>query len=101
MVGTPDSEPTRNTADTERKASRTVMRRMSGRTRWSLAIGAAVGIAWPLAEVVLDCTGSNFDRCGWGKQLLPFTLILGALVGLCAGGVVAFVVRHGRDERGR
>lgn len=61
--------------------------------RWCLSIGVAIGAAIPVAELLLECGGANFDGCTWDKQLLPFTLPLGMLLGLFFGALAHAIWR--------
>lgn len=59
----------------------------------ALAGGLAVGVALPLAELLLDCRVPTSEGCVWGRALLPVSLGVGAVLGLTAGTVVYFVMR--------
>ena len=60
----------------------------------ALVGGVAIGLAFPLAELALDCRVRTSEGCVWGRALLPVSLGVGAVLGLVAGTVVYFVLRQ-------
>ena len=57
-----------------------------------LVAGMLLGISQPLGEMWIECRRNQFDACGWDRTLLPFTVGLGAILGLGFGVILnAFV----------
>jgi hypothetical protein len=62
----------------------------------SLLAGLVVAIAFPLAELWLDCNPPRSPRseaCVWGHSLLPVSLVVGSVLGLGLG-IFIFGVRR-------
>jgi hypothetical protein len=64
-----------------------------------LLVGVALGVAWPLGELWLECSRKQVDACGWDRTLLPVTLTLGTVMGLAVGVFLNAVVRAWRSRR--
>jgi hypothetical protein len=58
-----------------------------------LLLGALVGLALPLGELLLDCRRFDSEGCMWGRALLPVSLTAGALLGAAAAGLLLGLVR--------
>lgn len=65
----------------------------------ALACGLALGVGFPLVELLLDCRVRTSEGCVWGRALLPVSLGVGALLGLVARTVLYFVLRALRRSR--
>ena len=54
----------------------------------ALALGLLAGVAYPLAEVALECRRPSSEECFWAKELFLPTLVFSiAIVGGAVGGL--------------
>ena len=67
----------------------------------AIAIGVAVGAAYPFVDVALSCRVPDSEACVWGKAYLPLSLGLSIpmIGGVVAG--VAYALWAWRNPRSR
>ena len=59
----------------------------------AVVFGACVGFGIPLGELWLDCRVPHSEDCVWGKSLLSFSLIAGAILAAIIATVSFLIVR--------
>lgn len=59
----------------------------------ALLSGVLLGLAWPLADLALECRVPDSEGCVWGRSLLPITLAAGAFLGLLLGAAAYALLR--------
>jgi hypothetical protein len=65
----------------------------------ALAVGCLIAFAFPLGEVWYKCRVPASEGCVWGKALLPLSLGVWAVFGLCAGVASFLIVRTVQRRR--
>jgi hypothetical protein len=66
----------------------------------ALAVGALVGVGYPIVDVLMACRAPDSEACVWGKAYLPLSLALSVpLLGGSVAGLLYVAQRAWRKRR--